>query len=94
MSRDTDVARESPLTKLLVSYLGGNRRYDFRTNEFTGLSSYILFIRSDWGKTKACEYFMREKIAKGIMFRRLAGQTYETSIRRAFGWFCRFAFQG
>lgn len=32
---------------------------------------------------------MRKKIAKGIMFRRLVGFSYESSIRRALGWFCR-----
>ena len=91
--QDTTIARESPLTILMQSYLGGIRPYELKANKFTGRSSYVLYVPSDWGKTKACEYFMREKIAKGIMFCRRAGQTYETSIRRAFGWFCRFLSQ-
>ena len=89
LTRDTNVARESPLTKLMEPYLGGKMAYDFKALEFTGLSSYVLYIQSDWGKTKACEYLMRKKIAKGIMCRRLAGASYETSIRNLLGWFCR-----
>ena len=89
LTRDTNVARESPLTKLMEPYLGGKMAYNFEDLEFTGLSSYVLYIRSDWGKTKACEYLMRKKIARGIMFRRLVGVSYETSIRSSIGWFCR-----
>lgn len=58
--------------------------------QFTGLASYVLFIPSGWGKTKACEYFMHEKKAKGVMLRgkgRL-GLAYEDSARYQFGGLC------
>jgi hypothetical protein len=65
-TQESRVPRPSPVSQLLEKWLSGNRAID--NPQFTGPASYVLFVPSGWGKTKACEYFMHEKKAKGVSY--------------------------
>ena len=84
--------RPSPVSQLLERWLSGKPRLEHP--RFSGLSSYVLYLPSSFGKTKACEYFMLEKKARGVMLRggkrsgRPYGASYEEAVRRNFGGLC------